>query len=64
MSYRRELFDELSFAVRRTGGTIAGILGNAGRSTGREVVDLVHEGRELVAGALRAQAEELRRNGR
>ncbi|MFF2087390.1 hypothetical protein ACFVVM_26755 [Nocardia sp. NPDC058176] len=64
MSYRKELFDELSVAVRRTGVTIADILGDAGRSTTREVVDLVHEGRELVAGAMRAQAAELRRRGR
>lgn len=64
MSYRKELLDELSFAVRRTGVTIADILSDAGRSTTREVVDLVHEGRELVAGAMRAQAAELRRRGR
>ncbi|APE33900.1 hypothetical protein BOX37_07860 [Nocardia mangyaensis] len=64
MSYRKELFDELSFAVRRTGVAIGDILSDAGRSTTREVVDLVHEGRELVAGAMRAQAAELRRRGR
>lgn len=64
MDYRKELISELSIAARRSGATIAGILGDAGRRTTREVVDLVHEGRELVAGAMRAQAEELRRSGR
>jgi hypothetical protein len=61
VSYQKELLDELSVAARRTGTTLAGILGDAGRKSAREVVDLAHEGRELVAGALRARAEELRR---
>ncbi|MBC7299604.1 MAG: hypothetical protein H5T78_01475 [Nocardia sp.] len=61
MSYQKELFDELSFAARRTGSALAEILGEAGRKSVREVVDLAHEGRELVAGTLRARADELRR---
>ncbi|WP_410873265.1 hypothetical protein [Nocardia sp. A7] len=61
MSYQKELIDELSFAARRTGTAIAGILTDAGRKSAREVVDLVHEGRELLAGTLRARADELRR---
>ncbi|MFC9660141.1 hypothetical protein ACFVJ5_07885 [Nocardia sp. NPDC127606] len=62
MSYQKELLDELSIAARRTGTALAGILGDAGRQSAREVVDLAHEGRELFAGTLRARAEELRRS--
>ncbi|MGY0499023.1 hypothetical protein ACWZHB_11060 [Nocardia sp. FBN12] len=61
MSYQKELLDELSFAARRTGTALAAILSDAGRKSAREVVDLAHEGRELVAGTLRARADELRR---
>ncbi|MEU4650581.1 hypothetical protein [Nocardia fluminea] len=57
----RELIHELSIAARRTGAALAGILGEAGRKSAREVVDLAHEGRELVTGTLRASADELRR---
>ncbi|MFD4458897.1 hypothetical protein [Nocardia sp. NPDC058480] len=56
----RELINELSIAARRAGTAIAGILGDAGRESARELVDLAHEGRELVAGTLRARADELR----
>ncbi|MFD3508103.1 hypothetical protein [Nocardia sp. NPDC058666] len=57
----RELINELSVAARRTGSALAGILGDAGRKSAREVVDLAHEGSELVIGTLRARADELRR---
>ncbi|MFC6010287.1 hypothetical protein [Nocardia lasii] len=57
----RELVTELSAAVLRTGEALAGILGDAGRKSGREVVELAHEGREILAGTLRASADELRR---
>ncbi|MEV0546927.1 hypothetical protein [Nocardia salmonicida] len=57
----RELLNELSIAARRTGTTLASIVSDAGRKSAREVVDLAHEGRELVAATLRARADELRR---
>ncbi|MFD3701553.1 hypothetical protein ACFWUP_00245 [Nocardia sp. NPDC058658] len=57
----RELLNELSIAARRTGNALAGIASEAGRKGAREVIDLAHEGRELVAATLRARADELSR---
>ncbi|WP_328394563.1 hypothetical protein [Nocardia sp. NBC_00416] len=61
MAHTNELTQELVSAARRRGGAIADILGGAARKASWEVLDLVAEGRELVGGALRARADEIRR---
>ncbi|GAA5055748.1 hypothetical protein [Nocardia callitridis] len=64
MERTNELAQELAAAAKRHGGAIAGIVGSAGRKASWEVLDLLSEGRELMSAALRARAEELRRQDR